>query len=84
MFTVLGQKGKWIIITCVQLLKCAARLALLLHYKQNLLSCPPIAMLQRNQKRTARNLDGSARINNIAFSLKRSGRIIRKVETGKF
>lgn len=84
-FFVSGQKGRQIIIVWVQILKCFGRLTLLLRHRERILSCPPIPPLNRAQSKCSDKSvpDETSSINNVAFSLKRSGRVIRKVGGGK-
>lgn len=77
-----GEKGKWLIIVVLQIFKCAGRLLLLFHHKENIIQSPPIAPLQRKKLGTDTHREESQiRLHSAAFTLKRSGRIIRSVST---
>ncbi|ALC44784.1 Pex16 [Drosophila busckii] len=81
-----GQRGKWLIIGLIQLFKAAGRLFILKHSTSDIISSPPIQALNRRalskQSQTAEpeaeNLTQAE--HSITFKLKRSGRLIRKVE----
>ena len=69
----------------IQLMKCILKFILLINFKQNIISQPPILPQKRNTVGFNGNYsDEILKINKIAFSLKRSGRIIRKVSACKF
>ncbi|EEB17218.1 Peroxisomal membrane protein PEX16, putative [Pediculus humanus corporis] len=78
--SVWGKKGKWTVVVSIQLMKCILKFILLINFKQNIISQPPILPQKRNTVGFNGNYsDEILKINKIAFSLKRSGRIIRKV-----
>ncbi|XP_048006133.1 peroxisomal membrane protein PEX16 [Leguminivora glycinivorella] len=72
-----GNKGKWTIATLLQLFKCSSALILLLRFKELPIQHPPVAALQRKkftEEKTSEDGEGSF------FTLKRSGRVIRRVD----
>lgn len=84
-----GQRGRWIFITIVQMFKCVGRFVLKLYYREAILQNPPIVALDR------KNIDKvlaeqsanesvpemyDAASSSFTFKLKRSGRIVRKIE----
>ncbi|XP_062130577.1 peroxisomal membrane protein PEX16 [Drosophila sulfurigaster albostrigata] len=83
-----GQKGKWLVIALIQLAKAAGRLFLLKHSTLDIITSPPITALNRrvlSKQRQAASATAatdslSQSEHSITFQLKRSGRIIRKVE----
>lgn len=77
-----GDKGKWIIVVILQLFKCAGRLMLLFHHKENMVQNPPIPPLQRKKlgdENDPQIEEARIRFNSASFTLKRSGRIVRSV-----
>jgi len=82
-----GETGKWFVIVVIQSIKCIGRLILTLRYRNSIIQSPPISVLDRktfdaNQKPVANgttsdmfNVNGR-----VTFTLKRSGRIVRKVD----
>lgn len=81
----LGEKAKWVFILCIQIFKCIGKLLLLFQYKERIISCPAILPHSRNSNEVDNELsDNRKKTNNSAFSLKRSGRIVRKVDSGLF
>ncbi|KAH8307249.1 hypothetical protein KR044_008432 [Drosophila immigrans] len=82
-----GQTGKWLVIALLQLAKAAGRLFLLKHSTLDIISSPPITALNRRALSKQRQTSATATDeglpqseHSITFQLKRSGRIIRKVE----
>ncbi|BFF97353.1 peroxisomal membrane protein PEX16 [Drosophila madeirensis] len=87
-----GQTGKWLVIALIQVFKAAGRLFILRHSTSDIITSPPIASL--NRRALGKQRKGAAAevppanddVNlmqsqhSITFQLKRSGRIIRKVE----
>ncbi|XP_058467709.1 peroxisomal membrane protein PEX16 [Malaya genurostris] len=76
-----GSKGRWFFIVVVQTIKCLGRLALTMFCRNNIVNNPPIPVLDR------RNLNDVRQTGNVSFQsegetvvLKRSGRVLRKVE----
>ncbi|EDV97264.1 peroxisomal membrane protein PEX16 [Drosophila grimshawi] len=82
----LSQTGKWLVITFIQLFKAAGRLFLLKHSTSDIITSPPIAALNRRTLSKPGKSDAAETANlsqsehSITFQLKRSGRLIRKVE----
>ncbi|PSN58450.1 Peroxisomal membrane protein PEX16 [Blattella germanica] len=80
-----GDKGKWLIVVILQLFKCAGRLILLFHHKENIVQSPPIPPLERKKLGSDNESQSEAtqvQVNSVAsFSLKHSGRVIRSVTT---
>ncbi|XP_044747863.1 peroxisomal membrane protein PEX16 [Coccinella septempunctata] len=80
-----GEKGRWLVICVIQLFKCISKLILVHHYKEPLIQYPVIPVLER-KKLNQVNDGGSITVSEIcqqgsvSFKLKRSGRLIRKVE----
>ncbi|EDW70422.1 peroxisomal membrane protein PEX16 [Drosophila virilis] len=77
-----GQTGKWLVIALIQVLKAAGRLFLLKHSTSDIITSPPIAALNRRALSKERKPEASVAQSehSITFQLKRSGRLIRKVE----
>ncbi|KAL7731885.1 hypothetical protein ACLKA6_017458 [Drosophila palustris] len=81
-----GQTGKWLVIALIQICKAAGRLFLLKHSTLDIITSPPITALNRRALSKQRKAQGSAAESlpqsehSITFQLKRSGRLIRKVE----
>ncbi|KAF5308853.1 hypothetical protein FQR65_LT00553 [Abscondita terminalis] len=78
-----GNTGKWLVIVCIQVFKCLSRMLLLFHYKENIIQHPPIPVLQRSCIDTKSSGDGFQQLqsHSISFTLKHSGRVIRKVDS---
>ncbi|KAJ8922497.1 hypothetical protein NQ315_007527 [Exocentrus adspersus] len=80
-----GVSGKWIVIVCIQLFKCISRLLLIYKYKENIIQNPPFPALDRKNIKSTAN---TTTIGNLArdqfdsacFTLKSSGRVVRKIE----
>lgn len=87
-----GQKGKWVIVASLQLLKAAGRFFILKHSTEQIISSPALPVINRralNKNKNASKLKGgcppaenktSLDEHNFTFKLKRSGRMVRKVE----
>lgn len=81
-----GQTGKWLVIALIQIAKAAGRLFLLKHSTLDIITSPPITALNRRALSKQRKPEASAAESlpqsehSITFQLKRSGRLIRKVE----
>ncbi|XP_034480446.1 peroxisomal membrane protein PEX16 [Drosophila innubila] len=81
-----GQRGKWLVIALIQIVKAAGRLFLLKHSTLDIITSPPITALNRRALSKQREAQASAAESlpqsehSITFQLKRSGRLIRKVE----
>ncbi|XP_038216203.1 peroxisomal membrane protein PEX16 [Zerene cesonia] len=73
-----GTRGKWTAATILQLFKCSSALVLLYRFKEITIQHPPIPALQR-KKKVAEAMDSEDNSNEF-FTLKRSGRVIRRVE----
>uniref|UniRef100_A0A1B6E1J0 Peroxisomal membrane protein PEX16 n=2 Tax=Clastoptera arizonana TaxID=38151 RepID=A0A1B6E1J0_9HEMI len=72
-----GDKGKWLIILLIQILKCLARFKLLIYHNVQIGQNPPIQPLERKKVCKENNLDNKG-ISKQAFRLE-SGRVIRTV-----
>lgn len=82
-----GERGRWVFITIVQMMKCICRFLLTFKYLENVLSHPPIQTLDRKKipsTRTANDASSSSshQMESMAtsYELKRSDRIVRKIE----
>lgn len=84
-----GNRGRWIFITIVQIFKCVGRMVLKFYHREVITRNPPIVPLDR------KNIDKSlaeispddtanesfdANSSSFTFKLKRSGRVVRKIE----
>ncbi|XP_060531810.1 peroxisomal membrane protein PEX16 [Cylas formicarius] len=80
-----GNRGRWLIITAIQIFKCIARLQLIYKHKETIIVTPSITPLERDnisQNNTKSLLDLEQNgLNSASFTLKRSGRVVRKVES---
>uniref|UniRef100_A0A6M2DR27 Peroxisomal membrane protein PEX16 n=1 Tax=Xenopsylla cheopis TaxID=163159 RepID=A0A6M2DR27_XENCH len=74
----LGSKAKWIVITLLQVYKCLGRLILLYYYNEEIIPSPPVPPLQR-RKEIESNIETIPETS-LTFTLKRSGRVIRKID----
>lgn len=72
-----GSRGKWTAATLLQVFKCSSALILLFRYKELPISHPPIAALQRKKFTEGKDTDENS---NAFFTLRRSGRIVRRVD----
>lgn len=72
-----GMKGKWTAAASLQLFKCSSALILLYRFKEVPISHPPIAALQRKKITEGKHTDENV---NAYFTLRRSGRIVRRVD----
>lgn len=83
-----GESGRWFFITVVQIVKFIGRYLLKTRYRQCVGQCPPITALDRKntdeflaETSAAENVaDTFGSNNSLTFTLKRSGKVIRKVE----
>lgn len=78
-----GERGRWLFISIVQMMKCICRFLLAFKYVENVLTHPPIPTLDRKkvQETLPRSADGcEPGTVTSAFELKRSVRSVRKVE----
>ncbi|XP_063233294.1 peroxisomal membrane protein PEX16 [Bacillus rossius redtenbacheri] len=75
-----GEKGRWIVIVCLQLLKCVGRLALVFQHGELVTQTPAIPPLMRDGAPDVSELDEKLQVQSAAFTLRRSGRVIRRVE----
>ncbi|XP_050506669.1 peroxisomal membrane protein PEX16 [Diabrotica virgifera virgifera] len=82
-----GNTGKWIVIVSIQVFKCISRLFLIFHYKEPIIQSPPIPVLNRknvaasNQKYISARDVAQSEFDSVSFTLKRSGRVVRKVDS---
>lgn len=72
-----GTRGKWTVATIIQLFKCSSALILLYRFNDLPIQHPPIPTLQRKKVTEGADSDDNA---NAFFTLKRSGRVVRRVE----
>ncbi|XP_026496153.2 peroxisomal membrane protein PEX16 [Vanessa tameamea] len=72
-----GNRGKWTAATLLQIFKCSSALVLLYRYKDIPIQHPPIPALQRKKFTEGNNTDDNS---NAFFTLKRSGRVVRRVD----
>ncbi|CAB3226387.1 unnamed protein product [Arctia plantaginis] len=72
-----GSRGKWTAATLLQVFKCSSALILLFRYKELPVSHPPIAALQRKKFTEGKETDENS---NAFFTLRRSGRVVRRVD----
>lgn len=83
-----GETGRWFFITVVQLVKCIGRLVLKFNFKQVITQSPPIMALDRKnidkiiaEDSAAENVPETfGTSGSVTFTLKRSGRVMRKIE----
>lgn len=78
-----GERGRWLFISMVQMMKCVCRFLLTFKYLENVLAHPPIPTLDR--KKVQKTLsqagnNGGTGATRSTFELKRSIRSVRKVE----
>ncbi|XP_050308138.1 peroxisomal membrane protein PEX16 [Anthonomus grandis grandis] len=81
-----GNTGKWIVVVAIQVFKCVARLLLVYKHKETTIENPIIPPLQRTQLSKDQNANSTGLASDISqsfvtFTLKRSGRVVRKVES---
>ncbi|XP_035439123.1 peroxisomal membrane protein PEX16 [Spodoptera frugiperda] len=72
-----GTKGKWTVATLLQVFKCSSALVLLFRFKELPIAHPPIAVLQRKKFTEGKEADENS---NSFFALRRSGRLVRRVD----
>lgn len=84
---VFGPKGKWVFIAGLQCLKAAGRFFILKHSTEQIITSPCLPSLNRralNKNKAASKCTpankSSLEEHNFTFKLKRSGRLVRKVE----
>lgn len=84
-----GERGRWIFITIVQVLKCVGRFVLKFYHRETIIQNPPIVALDRkNIEQTLAEASAEESISEMydpssssfTFKLKRSGRVVRKIE----
>lgn len=78
-----GERGRWLFISIVQMMKCVCRFLLTFKYLENVLTHPPIPTLDRKKVQKTLTPAGNkcdARAATSTFELKRSIRSVRKVE----
>lgn len=73
-----GTRGKWTAATILQVFKCMSTLVLLLRFKEVPISHPPIPSLQRKKFTEGKEVDDQN--SDSFFTLKRSGRVVRRVD----
>lgn len=75
-----GERGKWFIILFLQVAKCVSRLALIVLHKEKIIQNPAVPPLKRNTLSDNKsNNDPKYNLNSMTFTLRRSGRIIRRI-----
>lgn len=72
-----GNKGKWTAATLLQIFKCSSALILLYRFKELPIQHPPIPALQRKKVTESKDTDDNS---NTFFTLRRSGRIVRRID----
>lgn len=85
-----GESGRWFFITVVQLLKCIGRFVLRFYHREAITQNPPIVPFDRKNidktlsERAAEDTFGEdafvSTAPSVTFKLKRSGRVVRKIE----
>ncbi|XP_049765699.1 peroxisomal membrane protein PEX16 [Schistocerca cancellata] len=76
-----GSRGKWTVAVILQLLKCAAKLHLLFNYKEHVIQNPPVPPVRRKTIEEEKiRKEEKWKLESMSFALKRSGRLIRKVQ----
>lgn len=75
-----GYQGRWFIIFVVQTVKCVGRLVLTLFCRNNIVKNPPIPALNRSKLDKPTRENASFQAEGPTVVLKRSGRVMRKVE----
>ncbi|XP_072930910.1 peroxisomal membrane protein PEX16 [Epargyreus clarus] len=72
-----GTRGKWTAATLLQMFKCFSGLVLLFRFKELPIPHPPVPVLQRKKYTEGKDSeDGRASF----FTLKRSGRVVRRID----
>nr|CAD7454468.1 unnamed protein product [Timema tahoe] len=76
-----GERSRWVIVVCLQIFKCIARLLLVFQHKVGIIQNPPVTPLKR-QSASDVQLQDERRVQwqSATFTLKKSGRVIRRVE----
>ncbi|XP_023938001.1 peroxisomal membrane protein PEX16 [Bicyclus anynana] len=72
-----GNKGKWTVATFLQIFKCSSAIILLYRFKELPIQHPPVPTLQR--KKIIEGIDTDNKSNSF-FTLRRSGRVLRRVD----
>ncbi|XP_055543109.1 peroxisomal membrane protein PEX16 [Wyeomyia smithii] len=75
-----GTQGRWLLIVIVQTVKCIGRLILTLFCRNNIVKNPPIPALNRSELDKPTRDNASFQTEGPTVVLKRSGRVMRKVE----
>lgn len=84
-----GNRGRWIFITIVQIIKCVGRFILKFYHHESIIQNPPIIALDRkNIDKIIAEASAEASVpemydaasSSFTFKLKRSGRVVRKIE----
>lgn len=85
-----GERGRWVFITIVQLFKCIGRFVLRYYHREVITQNPPIVPFDRKNidktlaERAAEETFGEEAFDasppSFTFKLKRSGRVVRKIE----
>ncbi|KAL1509179.1 hypothetical protein ABEB36_003955 [Hypothenemus hampei] len=79
-----GNTGKWIIIITIQAFKCLARILLIYKHKESIIDNPTISPLDREKavkEKDKSGLHNGSEMDSVSFTLKRSGRVVRKIES---
>lgn len=84
-----GNRGRWIFVTIVQIVKCIGRFILKFYHREAIIQNPPIVALDRkNIDKTLAEASADESVpemydaasSSFTFKLKRSGRVVRKIE----
>lgn len=84
-----GERGRWFFITIVQLVKCIGRFILKFYHREAIIQNPPVVALDRkNIDKMLAEASAAESVpemfdtanSTFTFKLKRSGRVVRKVE----
>ncbi|XP_022918788.1 peroxisomal membrane protein PEX16 [Onthophagus taurus] len=80
-----GNKGRWFIVVCTQIIKCLSRFILIKKYKEKIIQSPPIPILDRMnltpELTEEESVDVNKEVESASFTLKQSGKVIRKVDS---
>ncbi|KRT86327.1 hypothetical protein AMK59_768, partial [Oryctes borbonicus] len=81
---IFGPSGRWLVIVSIQIIKCIGRLVLVYHHKESIITVPSVPTLDRVKLNTSElqgdSSDENAQLKSVSFSLKHSGKVIRKID----